>query len=108
MLGRMGEPTAEKKCTTRPLARLYCSGETQRGPFMGDGQLRPLINRLMHTVGRDGGQLSDAQLVERFVLTRDEAAFESLLWRHGPMVLALCRRLLRHRHDAEDAFQATF
>ena len=42
---------------------------------MGDGQLRPLVNRLMHTVGRDGGQLSDAQLLERFVRAKDEAAF---------------------------------
>jgi RNA polymerase sigma factor (sigma-70 family) len=75
---------------------------------MGDGQLQPLIHRLMHTVGRDGGQLSDAQLLERFVRAKDEAAFESLLWRHGPMVLGLCRRMLRHRHDAEDAFQAVF
>jgi RNA polymerase sigma factor (sigma-70 family) len=75
---------------------------------MADGQLQPLINRLMHTVGFDGGQLSDAQLLERFVLAQDEAAFESLLWRHGPMVLALCQRLLRHRHDAEDVFQAVF
>jgi RNA polymerase sigma factor (sigma-70 family) len=75
---------------------------------MGDGQLRPLVNRLLHTIGKDGGQLSDAQLLERFVRAKDEAAFESLLWRHGPMVLALCQRLLRHRHDAEDAFQAVF
>jgi RNA polymerase sigma factor (sigma-70 family) len=75
---------------------------------MGEGQLKPLIHRLLHTVGVGGGQLSDAQLLERFVVARDEAAFESLLWRHGPMVLALCRRLLRHRHDAEDAFQAAF
>ncbi len=75
---------------------------------MGDGRLKPLIHRLLHTVGMGGGQLSDAQLLERFVLARDEAAFESLLWRHGPMVLALCRRLLRHRHDTEDAFQAAF
>src|SRR5262249_2503907 len=42
------------------------------------------------------------------VLAQDEAAFESLLWRHGPMVLALCHRMLRHRHDAEDVFQAVF
>jgi RNA polymerase sigma factor (sigma-70 family) len=75
---------------------------------MGDGQLQPLINRLLHTVGRDGGQISDAQLLGRFVLAQDEAAFESLLWRHGPMVLALCQRLLPNRHDAEDAFQAVF
>jgi RNA polymerase sigma factor (sigma-70 family) len=75
---------------------------------MGDGQLKPLIDRLMHAVSRDGGQLSDAQLLERFVQAKDEAAFESLLWRHGPMVLGLCQRMLRHRHDAEDVFQAVF
>jgi DNA-directed RNA polymerase specialized sigma24 family protein len=43
-----------------------------------------------------------------YVLTRDEAAFQSLLWRHGPMVLGLCQRMLLHRQDAEDVFQAVF
>jgi RNA polymerase sigma factor (sigma-70 family) len=52
--------------------------------------------------------LTDGELVERFVAARDEAAFETLLWRHGPMVLSLCLRLLRDSHAAEDAFQATF
>src|SRR6516165_8080341 len=75
---------------------------------MADRELRPLINRLLHTVGMDGGQLSDGQLLERFVLAEDEAAFESLMWRHGPMVLALGQRMLRRRHDAEDVFQAVF
>jgi RNA polymerase sigma factor (sigma-70 family) len=52
--------------------------------------------------------LSDSDLLDVLVNRRDEAAFEALLRRHGPMVLAVCRRTLRNTHDAEDAFQATF
>jgi DNA-directed RNA polymerase specialized sigma24 family protein len=51
---------------------------------------------------------SDAHLLERFARQGDEAAFERLVLLHGPLVLGLCRRLLRHEQDAEDAFQATF
>jgi RNA polymerase sigma factor (sigma-70 family) len=51
---------------------------------------------------------SDAQLLESFLVRRDEVAFEALLHRHGPMVLGVCRRVLRNVHDAEDALQATF
>src|SRR5256885_6241029 len=54
------------------------------------------------------GGLSDAQLLERFIAERDEAAFELLVWRHGPTVPGVCRRMLQHEQDAEDAFQATF
>jgi RNA polymerase sigma factor (sigma-70 family) len=57
---------------------------------------------------REPSGLSDGELLECFVLERDEAAFEALLRRHGPMVLGTCRRLLNNEADAEDAFQATF
>lgn len=52
--------------------------------------------------------MTDAHLVQRFVARRDEAAFEELVRRHGPMVLGVCRRVLPGPHDADDAFQATF
>jgi RNA polymerase sigma factor (sigma-70 family) len=57
--------------------------------------------------------LSDSQLLSRYVNARGrdaaaEAAFRELVNRHGPMVLAVCRQLLRRPHDADDAFQATF
>ncbi len=53
--------------------------------------------------------LTDAQLLDRFMHRRDDgASFEALLARHGPMVLGVCRALLRDEHAADDAFQATF
>ncbi len=51
---------------------------------------------------------SDAALLRRFVASRDEEAFGALVARHGPMVCAVCRDVLRDSHDVEDAFQATF
>jgi RNA polymerase sigma factor (sigma-70 family) len=58
-----------------------------------------------------GTGVTDGQLLERFA-TRDEAAaelaFSALLERHGPMVLGVCRKIVRDEHEAEDALQATF
>jgi RNA polymerase sigma factor (sigma-70 family) len=51
---------------------------------------------------------ADRQLLERFAVHREEAAFEAIVRRHGPMVLGVSRRILGNRDDAEDAFQATF
>jgi RNA polymerase sigma factor (sigma-70 family) len=57
---------------------------------------------------RENLTLPDAELLDRYVRHRDEAAFEALLHRHASMVFGVCRRLLHDVHDAEDAFQATF
>jgi RNA polymerase sigma factor (sigma-70 family) len=64
------------------------------------------IRRLF--AGPATGEVSDEQLLDRFVGHREEAAFTALLHRHGPMVLGVCERILGPRPDAEDAFQATF
>ncbi|WP_422924417.1 RNA polymerase sigma factor [Singulisphaera sp. PoT] len=52
--------------------------------------------------------MNEGQLLDRFVARRDEAAFEALVARHGPMVMGVCRQFLRDPNDVEDAFQATF
>ena len=52
--------------------------------------------------------LGDGQLLARYSDSKDEVAFEALVGRHGPMVLATCRAVLKNEHDVEDAFQATF
>jgi RNA polymerase sigma factor (sigma-70 family) len=76
---------------------------------MATGQMHGVVRHLRRAaLLRDGAGLTDGQLLERYVTRREEAAFEALLRRHGPMVFGVCRRLLSSSHDAEDAFQATF
>jgi RNA polymerase sigma factor (sigma-70 family) len=74
-------------------------------------ELLPLsvLRRLRRMVGPpEADEIGDGRLLERFIAVRDEVAFETLLQRHGPMVLGVCRRLLRDPHQIEDVFQATF
>jgi len=76
---------------------------------MGSGPSAAVLKQLRSLLqaGTVGG-LTDGQLLEQFVQRRDETAFAALVERHGPMALRVCRSRLGDRHDAEDAFQATF
>jgi RNA polymerase sigma factor (sigma-70 family) len=75
-------------------------------PLSSLGSVLGTLRRLASAGGTD--DLSDADLLERFRARHEEAAFTLLVQRHGPMVLAVCRRVLGDRHEADDAFQATF
>jgi RNA polymerase sigma factor (sigma-70 family) len=70
--------------------------------------LVPILRQLRRVAAGPIAARSDADLLGRFVRTRDEIAFEELVRRHGPAVWGVCTRLLTDRHAAEDAFQATF
>jgi RNA polymerase sigma factor (sigma-70 family) len=75
---------------------------------MPQAQLSCLVRNLRQVVNQPARNVPDGELLARFVREQDEAAFEMLLRRHERMVLAVCRRILASRQDAEDAFQATF
>src|SRR5579884_3050034 len=67
----------------------------------------PLLGQL-HRLVAGRAAPPDRDLLQRYLERRDESAFAALVERHGPLVLGVCRSVLRNGHDAEDAFQATF
>ncbi len=76
---------------------------------MARKQLGSVLEFIREVLGaRAAGDTTDADLLDRFVAQREEAAFTALLERHGPLVLGVCRRVLGNAEDAADAFQATF
>jgi RNA polymerase sigma factor (sigma-70 family) len=76
---------------------------------MPNAQLRGILDYLQRIVPpADQPAADDSELLRRFATHGDQSAFELLVWRHGRMVLGVCRRVLRDEQEAEDAFQATF
>jgi RNA polymerase sigma factor (sigma-70 family) len=76
---------------------------------MADAAKDPILRSIRALGGRAGAQgVADRELLSRFVLEHDEAAFELLLWRYASLVRHVCQTVTRDHHDAEDAFQATF
>jgi RNA polymerase sigma factor (sigma-70 family) len=74
-----------------------------------DGKHGATVARDIQRLFRSGTAtgIPDGELLARFVERGDEAAFEALMIRHGPMILGVCRQLLHDPNDAADAFQAT-
>src|SRR5262249_45034738 len=101
-------------------ARTFSEGFSFPGSYKGKvilSERRAMARRHLDTVLehirklanlQDARDRSDSQLLHEFSTTQDQAAFATLVQRHGPMVLSVCGHVLRHAQDAEDAFQATF
>ncbi|MSO38745.1 MAG: hypothetical protein EXQ69_10960 [Acidimicrobiia bacterium] len=72
-------------------------------PHMSRSLLGELF-RFLRREGVAGLDLTDGAILDR----RDEVAFETLVQRHGPMIMGVCLRVVGDTHAGEDAFQATF
>ena len=103
-----------KKAVSSPARRAVMGVEARSGgagagssmAIRHPGVIRGDVLRLFE--GGSVAGMDDGELLARFAERRDEAAFEALVDRLGPMVLGVCRRMLADPRDVEDAFQATF
>jgi RNA polymerase sigma factor (sigma-70 family) len=76
---------------------------------MAQWTVQPILRHIHQMVDTQAAKdRTDRGLLQQFATIRDGSAFTALVERHGPLVWNVCRRVLRDRHDAEDAFQATF
>jgi RNA polymerase sigma factor (sigma-70 family) len=76
---------------------------------MAHAQVYNVVRHIRRLVASQAAhELCDRDLLQAFSVGNDETAFAALVRRHGPMVLGVCRQVLGHEHDAEEAFQATF
>jgi RNA polymerase sigma factor (sigma-70 family) len=75
---------------------------------MVQSKLGKVIGQVVRGLPVDLPGVPDSELLTRYLASQDADAFAALVRRHGPMVLGVCRRILLHQQDAEDAFQATF
>ncbi len=100
----------EKKFEAFPATGNYTYADRARGEIdMAAAPLATVLRQLRQIAGsRLAEDEADADLLRRFATTQDRQSFEALVRRHGPLVLGVCRRVLRQEQDAEDAFQATF
>src|SRR5689334_21851584 len=71
-------------------------------------QLSSLVRRVRELTDGSGGDATDRHLLDRYIRRNEEEAFAALVTRYGGPVFAVCRRVLRDHHAAEDEFQATF
>ena len=67
-----------------------------------------LLQHIRRLAGDPPGAATDGELLQRYLVSHEEAAFAALIRRHGAMVFSVCQSVLRQRQDAEDAFQAAF